>query len=162
MPAQRNAPVRMDPRAICRDLLHRIATLGSFAVWSAAALLPNFTAYGAENARRPNIIVILTDDLGYGDLSCHGGTKAATPHIDALAARGRISPAALPHARRSRRDQGRERRASRNGAGTPRAAHPLPRMAATAARGRRRGRIRKNNGVEQLSATKQNRSPKQT
>jgi len=37
---------------------------------------------------RPNIIVILTDDQGYGDLSCMGATDFRTPHLDALAARG--------------------------------------------------------------------------
>lgn len=37
---------------------------------------------------RPNIIIILADDLGYGDLGCYGATKVSTPHIDALAAGG--------------------------------------------------------------------------
>lgn len=37
---------------------------------------------------KPNIIYILADDLGYGDLSCYGQTKFSTPHIDALAASG--------------------------------------------------------------------------
>jgi len=36
----------------------------------------------------PNVIVILADDLGYGDLSCYGATDLRSPHIDALAARG--------------------------------------------------------------------------
>lgn len=36
----------------------------------------------------PNIIVIVTDDLGYGDLSCYGATKIHTPHVDKLAAEG--------------------------------------------------------------------------
>lgn len=38
--------------------------------------------------RLPNIIYILADDLGYGDLSCYGQTKFSTPNIDALAASG--------------------------------------------------------------------------
>jgi arylsulfatase A-like enzyme len=36
----------------------------------------------------PNIIVVLIDDMGWGDLSCFGGTEAGTPHIDRLAAEG--------------------------------------------------------------------------
>lgn len=37
---------------------------------------------------KPNIIFILADDLGYGDLSCYGQTHFQTPNIDKLAARG--------------------------------------------------------------------------
>ena len=33
---------------------------------------------------KPNVIYILADDLGYGDLSCLGQTHFQTPHIDAL------------------------------------------------------------------------------
>ncbi len=36
----------------------------------------------------PNVVIILADDLGYGDLGCYGNTEIATPHIDALAAGG--------------------------------------------------------------------------
>ncbi|QEG24315.1 arylsulfatase [Mariniblastus fucicola] len=38
--------------------------------------------------RPPNVIFILADDLGYGDLSCYGQEKFETPHIDSLARRG--------------------------------------------------------------------------
>ena len=37
---------------------------------------------------KPNIIYILADDLGYGDLGCYGGVKIETPNIDRLAANG--------------------------------------------------------------------------
>lgn len=39
-------------------------------------------------ADRPNIVIILADDLGYGDLSCYGADDIATPHIDRMAAEG--------------------------------------------------------------------------
>ncbi|MFV1995409.1 MAG: sulfatase-like hydrolase/transferase, partial [Verrucomicrobiales bacterium] len=33
---------------------------------------------------RPNVIFILTDDQGYGDLGCHGNTVVQTPNLDRL------------------------------------------------------------------------------
>lgn len=41
-----------------------------------------------KEKKKPNIIIINTDDLGYGDLSCYGATKVNTPNIDKLAAEG--------------------------------------------------------------------------
>jgi len=43
---------------------------------------------GTQSPGRPNIVFILADDLGYGDLGCYGQQKIQTPHIDALARRG--------------------------------------------------------------------------
>jgi len=39
-------------------------------------------------ATKPNIVVILADDVGYGDLGCYGATKVVTPHLDKMAAEG--------------------------------------------------------------------------
>jgi arylsulfatase A-like enzyme len=42
----------------------------------------------AGQDRKPNVIVIMADDLGFGDLSCYGATTFETPHLDALANEG--------------------------------------------------------------------------
>ena len=46
------------------------------------------TAIACRGSERPNVVIILADDLGYGDLSCHGHPKFKTPRIDRMAAEG--------------------------------------------------------------------------
>ena len=45
-------------------------------------------SHHATAADRPNVVVILTDDQGWGDLSCNGNQNLSTPHIDGLARAG--------------------------------------------------------------------------
>jgi arylsulfatase A-like enzyme len=45
-------------------------------------------AQDKHNAKRPNIIFIVADDLGYADLGCYGGRAPVSPVLDALAANG--------------------------------------------------------------------------
>src|SRR5688500_8858041 len=47
-------------------------------------LLISFTTT-AHAAERPNIVVILADDFGFGSVGCYGPTGLATPHLDRLA-----------------------------------------------------------------------------
>lgn len=42
----------------------------------------------AAQGQQPNVILLVADDLGYGDLSCYGATRVATPTVDSLAAHG--------------------------------------------------------------------------
>lgn len=42
----------------------------------------------AAASTQPNVLLILADDLGWGDLSCYGGKLAATPHLDRMAKEG--------------------------------------------------------------------------
>ena len=51
-------------------------------------LLAILLASPAAVAAPPNVVVILADDLGWGDLGCYGQTKIRTPHLDKLAADG--------------------------------------------------------------------------
>jgi len=53
----------------------------------AISIAPAFVR-AAGPARPPNVLLILADDLGYGDLGCFGQTRIRTPHLDRLAREG--------------------------------------------------------------------------
>src|SRR3954466_9084008 len=62
-----------------------------------AVLACTLTAPAAD--RSPNVILILADDIGYGDLGCYGATKVKTPNLDRLAQQGlRFADAHAPAA----------------------------------------------------------------
>ncbi len=56
-----------------------------FFILTALCILP---IKGQNSHKKPNFILIVADDLGYGDLSLTGSTQIKTPHIDALAKNG--------------------------------------------------------------------------
>ncbi|MDP7274652.1 MAG: arylsulfatase [Planctomycetaceae bacterium] len=58
-------------------------------VWVAASLLLVLTVVSARAATPPNIVLIMADDMGYGDPQCYNRkSKIPTPHIDRLARQG--------------------------------------------------------------------------
>ena len=60
---------------LTRITRHLVVLIFAFAAWCHAA------------DRRPNIIVIMADDMGYSDIGCYGG-EILTPHLDRLASQG--------------------------------------------------------------------------
>lgn len=67
--------------------LTRRDILGLAGAALASAMLP--AALEAQTQRPPNIVLIFTDDQGYGDLACYGSKTIKTPNIDRLAKEGR-------------------------------------------------------------------------
>jgi len=62
---------------------HRIVWLGLVTI-----LMAHGAPAGAQEAKKPNIIVIFADDLGYADVGCFGAKGFKTPNIDRMAAQG--------------------------------------------------------------------------
>lgn len=61
-----------------------IRTLKGASLSASAALLGLFQACSPEPPQKPNILIIITDDQGYGDLSIHGNPHVQTPNLDLL------------------------------------------------------------------------------
>lgn len=68
-----------------RDFINRT---GKAVIGGASVLaVPHKACTGspAKTAKAPNVVLVITDDQGYGDLGCHGNTDIRTPNMDAFA-----------------------------------------------------------------------------
>src|SRR5688572_21382200 len=65
----------------------RLVHVGLFVASLLTALLPGVAPAQEQQKKKPNIVVILADDLGYSDIGCYGG-EIKTPNLDKLAKNG--------------------------------------------------------------------------
>ncbi|HWA98510.1 MAG TPA: arylsulfatase [Pirellulales bacterium] len=74
---------------LSRHSLHRITTLIIVELSVSLSICHVFADNLAEKQCRPNIVVILADDYGWGSVGCYGGLGLKTPNLDRLAREGR-------------------------------------------------------------------------
>ncbi|MCA9047945.1 MAG: sulfatase-like hydrolase/transferase [Planctomycetaceae bacterium] len=70
------------------NLRHPITAVFFIAAFACPAANSLSASASEKTTARPNIIVILADDLGYGECGCQGNDQIPTPHIDSIAASG--------------------------------------------------------------------------
>ena len=68
-------------------MITRRSFMKGVAVGTVAAIAQS-KSFARETPRGPNIVFILSDDIGYGDLGCYGAAKVKTPNLDRLAREG--------------------------------------------------------------------------
>jgi arylsulfatase A-like enzyme len=74
------------PRPLTNKVTRREFVSTALAATAIAAASPD--GFAQSTRRRPNVLFILADDLGYGDLSCYGRPDYQTPNLDRLATEG--------------------------------------------------------------------------
>src|SRR6185437_722226 len=83
-------------------LLHKLATRGRWVIPLVFLFSVSSMAFSGDSPRRPNIVFILTDDQGYGDISAHGNPILKTPNLDRIHREGvrftdfHVSPTCAP------------------------------------------------------------------
>lgn len=90
----RTPRVRRHPLACPKSMKRNdksVCPLRTFAAAICVVVLSTSPSFANEAAaeRKPNFVIIFTDDQGYGDLGCFGSKTIRTPHIDRMAAEGR-------------------------------------------------------------------------
>ena len=79
--------VKSVPRTVPITMIREALALLSTGLLLFAGAVPQARGVEAESraASRPNLLLIVADDLGYGDLGCYGQKQIKTPNIDKLA-----------------------------------------------------------------------------
>jgi len=71
-----------------RDVIGVTLVTAAFAITATAAPANYVQLMRAKAAGKPNLILVVAEDLGYGDLGCYGQQRIRTPHLDRLAGEG--------------------------------------------------------------------------